>query len=552
MTQRIFRSFLIIGTAILLATLVLIFGVLYVHFTNVQMRSLQQQTALVAQGIVHEGNAYFTDLPSNEIRITWIGADGAVLYDTQSDKETMENHLQREEILQAMQNGTGTATRYSTTMTERMDYAAQKLPDGSFVRLSGAQLTVPVLLLSMIQPILAIAAIALILSLVLAYRLTRRVIQPLNDMNLDDPLSSRHLEEIEPLLRRLDSQQKQLRMQKRELERRKNEFATATDGMQDGLILLDDAGVVLSINRAAARLLGVSRFCIGKDMLTLNNSVEMQELLRKCLDGQHTQMIVPIGASPYRVEAAPVSSEEYVTGAALTIHDITEAEKAEALRREFTANVSHELKTPLQTISGCAELMKDGLVRKGDEQNFAAQIYSEAQRMIRLVDDIIRLSKLDEGGLEMQKEDIDLLALAQSAAESAGDAARDMQVAITCTGDSAKVRCVKALAVSIVQNLVDNAVKYNRTNGRVEIHVEDRAQEAVLTVRDTGIGIPEESRDRIFERFYRVDKSHSRAIGGTGLGLSIVKHAARLIGARIELQSALDEGSTFTVFIPKN
>ena len=552
MTQRIFRSFLIIGTAILLATLVLIFGVLYVHFTNVQMRSLQQQTALVAQGIAHEGNAYFTDLPSNEIRITWIGADGAVLYDTQSDKEAMENHLQREEILQAMQNGTGTATRYSTTMTERMDYAAQKLPDGSFVRLSGAQLTVPVLLLSMIQPILAIAAIALILSLVLAYRLTRRVIQPLNDMNLDDPLSSRHLEEIEPLLRRLDSQQKQLRMQKRELERRKNEFATATDGMQDGLILLDDAGVVLSINRAAARLLGVSRFCIGKDMLTLNNSVEMQELLRKCLDGQHTQMIVPIGASPYRVEAAPVSAEEYVTGAALTIHDITEAEKAEALRREFTANVSHELKTPLQTISGCAELMKDGLVRKGDEQNFAAQIYSEAQRMIRLVDDIIRLSKLDEGGLEMQKEDIDLLALAQSAAESAGDAARDMQVAITCTGDSAKVRCVKALAVSIVQNLVDNAVKYNRANGRVEIHVEDRAQEAVLTVRDTGIGIPEESRDRIFERFYRVDKSHSRAIGGTGLGLSIVKHAARLIGARIELQSALDEGSTFTVFIPKN
>ena len=552
MTQRIFRSFLIIGTAILLATLVLIFGVLYVHFTNVQMRSLQQQTALVAQGIVHEGNAYFTDLPSNEIRITWIGADGAVLYDTQSDKEAMENHLQREEILQAMQNGTGTATRYSTTMTERMDYAAQKLPDGSFVRLSGAQLTVPVLLLSMIQPILAIAAIALILSLVLAYRLTRRVIQPLNDMNLDDPLSSRHLEEIEPLLRRLDSQQKQLRMQKRELERRKNEFATATDGMQDGLILLDDAGLVLSINRASARLLGVSRFCIGKDMLTLNNSVEMQELLRKCLDGQHTQMIVPIGASPYRVEAAPVSSEEYVTGAALTIHDITEAEKAEALRREFTANVSHELKTPLQTISGCAELMKDGLVRKGDEQNFAAQIYSEAQRMIRLVDDIIRLSKLDEGGLEMQKEDIDLLALAQSAAESAGDAARDMQVAITCTGDSAKVRCVKALAVSIVQNLVDNAVKYNRANGRVEIHVKDRAQEAVLTVRDTGIGIPEESRDRIFERFYRVDKSHSRAIGGTGLGLSIVKHAARLIGARIELQSALDEGSTFTVFIPKN
>ena len=552
MTQRIFRSFLIIGTAILLATLVLIFGVLYVHFTNVQMRSLQQQTALVAQGIVHEGNAYFTDLPSNEIRITWIGADGAVLYDTQSDKEAMENHLQREEILQAMQNGTGTATRYSTTMTERMDYAAQKLPDGSFVRLSGAQLTVPVLLLSMIQPILAIAAIALILSLVLAYRLTRRVIQPLNDMNLDDPLSSRHLEEIEPLLRRLDSQQKQLRMQKRELERRKNEFATATDGMQDGLILLDDAGLVLSINRASARLLGVSRFCIGKDMLTLNNSVEMQELLRKCLDGQHTQMIVPIGASPYRVEAAPVSAEEYVTGAALTIHDITEAEKAEALRREFTANVSHELKTPLQTISGCAELMKDGLVRKGDEQNFAAQIYSEAQRMIRLVDDIIRLSKLDEGGLEMQKEEIDLLALAQSAAESAGDAARDMQVAITCTGDSAKVRCVKALAVSIVQNLVDNAVKYNRENGRVEIHVEDRPQEAVLTVRDTGIGIPEESRDRIFERFYRVDKSHSRAIGGTGLGLSIVKHAARLIGARIELQSALDEGSTFTVFIPKN
>lgn len=552
MTQRIFRSFLIIGTAILLATLVLIFGVLYVHFTNVQMRSLLQQTALVAQGIAHEGNAYFTDLPSNEIRITWIGADGAVLYDTQSDKETMENHLQREEIMQAMQNGTGTATRYSTTMTERMDYAAQRLPDGSFVRLSGAQLTVPVLLLSMIQPILAIAAIALILSLVLAYRLTRRVIQPLNDMNLDDPLSSRHLEEIEPLLRRLDSQQKQLRMQKRELERRKNEFATATDGMQDGLILLDDAGVVLSINRAAARLLGVSRFCIGKDMLTLNNSVEMQELLRKCLDGQHTQMIVPIGASPYRVEAAPVSSEEYVTGAALTIHDITEAEKAEALRREFTANVSHELKTPLQTISGCAELMKDGLVRKGDEQNFAAQIYSEAQRMIRLVDDIIRLSKLDEGGLEMQKEEIDLLSLAQSAAESSGDAARDMQVAITCTGDSAKVRCVKALAVSIVQNLVDNAVKYNRANGRVEIHVEDRAQEAVLTVRDTGIGIPEESLDRIFERFYRVDKSHSRAIGGTGLGLSIVKHAARLIGARIELQSALDEGSTFTVFIPKN
>ena len=551
MTQRIFRSFLIIGTAILLSTLVLIFGVLYVHFTDVQMRSLQQQTALAAQGIAHEGGAYLTDLPASEIRITWIGADGAVLYDTQSDRDTMENHLQRAEILQAMQNGAGTATRYSTTMTERMDYAAQKLPDGSFVRLSGAQLTVPVLLLSMLQPILAIAAIALILSLVLAYRLTRRVIQPLNDMNLDDPLSSRHLEELEPLLRRLDSQQKQLRMQKKELERRKIEFATATDGMQNGLILLDDAGMVLSINRAAARLLGVSRYCIGKDMLTLNNSVEMQELLRKCLDGQYTQMIVPIGASPYRVEAAPVSAEEYVTGAAITIHDITEAEKAEAMRREFTANVSHELKTPLQTISGCAELMKDGLVRTGDEPKFAAQIYSEAQRMIRLVDDIMRLSRLDEGGMEMQKEEIDLYALAQAAAENAGDAARDMQVTISLTGDTAKIRCVKALAVSIVQNLVDNAVKYNRINGSVAIHVEDRPEEAVLTVQDTGIGIPEESRDRIFERFYRVDKSHSRAIGGTGLGLSIVKHAARLIGARIDLQSTLGEGSAFSVYIPK-
>ena len=548
MTKRIFRSILLVAAAVLLASFVLITGVLYDYFSNNQMEQLRAQTALAAQGVEKSGESYFAGLGSHGTRLTWIAADGTVLYDSTATAAKMENHADREEVSSALKTGMGESTRYSTTLMERQLYCAQRLNDGSVVRLSCEQYTPLMLVLGMLQPVIVIAAAALAVSGVLASGLSKRIVRPLNELRLDEPDKIETYPELAPLTDKLRSQQNQLRAQEKELRQRRDEFDAATENMIEGLVLLNERGTILSINKSATKLLDISRYCVGKDILLLNNSRQMQELLGRARSGEHCEMPVEHGGISYTVYASPVVSGERIAGTVLLVLDMTEKEKAEKLRREFSANVSHELKTPLHTISGCAELLANGMVKPDDIPRFAAQIQSESKRMIALIEDIIKLSHLDEGAGDMQRCDADLAAIARATVENLRPAAKAADVALSVNACPAVIKNgIPQLLEAIVYNLCENAIKYNRPGGFVKVSVEKNADGTVLTVEDNGIGIPAEQQERIFERFYRVDKSHSKEVGGTGLGLSIVKHAAALHNAKISMHSAPDEGTSISV-----
>ena len=548
MTKRIFRSILLVAAAVLLASFVLITGVLYDYFSNNQMEQLRAQTALAAQGVEKSGESYFAGLGSHGTRLTWIAADGTVLYDSTATAAKMENHADREEVSSALKTGTGESTRYSTTLMERQLYCAQRLNDGTVVRLSCEQYTPLMLVLGMLQPVIVIAAAALAVSGVLASGLSKRIVRPLNELRLDEPDKIETYPELAPLTDKLRSQQNQLRAQEKELRQRRDEFDAATENMIEGLVLLNERGTILSINKSATKLLDISRYCVGKDILLLNNSRQMQELLGRVRSGEHCEMPVEHGGVSYTVYASPVVSGERVAGTVLLVLDMTEKEKAEKLRREFSANVSHELKTPLQSSSGCAELLANGMVKPDDIPRFAAQIQSESKRMITLIEDIIKLSHLDEGAGDMQRCDVDLAAIARATVENLRPAAKAADVALSVNACPAVIKNgIPQLLEAIVYNLCENAIKYNRPGGFVKVSVEKNADGTVLTVEDNGIGIPAEQQERIFERFYRVDKSHSKEVGGTGLGLSIVKHAAALHNAKISMHSAPDEGTSISV-----
>ena len=548
MTKRIFRSILLVAAAVLLASFVLITGVLYDYFSNNQMEQLRAQTALAAQGVEKSGEGYFEGLGSHGTRLTWIAADGTVLYDSTATAAKMENHADREEVSSALKTGMGESTRYSTTLMERQLYCAQRLHDGTVVRLSCEQYTPLMLVLGMLQPVIVIAAAALAVSGVLASGLSKRIVRPLNELRLDEPDKIETYPELAPLTDKLRSQQNQLRAQEKELRQRRDEFDAATENMIEGLVLLNERGTILSINKSATKLLDISRYCVGKDILLLNNSRQMQELLGRVRSGEHCEMPVERGGVSYTVYASPVVSGERVAGTVLLVLDMTEKEKAEKLRREFSANVSHELKTPLHTISGCAELLANGMVKPDDIPRFAAQIQSESKRMIALIEDIIKLSHLDEGAGDMQRCDADLAAIARATVENLQPAAKEADVALSVNACPAVIKNgIPQLLEAIVYNLCENAIKYNRPGGFVKVSVEKNADGTVLTVEDNGIGIPAEQQERIFERFYRVDKSHSKEVGGTGLGLSIVKHAAALHNAKISMHSAPDEGTSISV-----
>ena len=550
MTKRIFRAICLAALGVFLASMVLIMGVLYNYFSNVQREQLRMQAALAAQGVSHEGAAYFEDLRVTDYRLTWIGEDGTVRYDSQSG--TTENHLEREEVIEALSEGYGESTRYSSTLMERSFYAAQRLPDGTVLRLSISQHSILTLLLGMVQPILMVFVVAAVLSVLLAVRISRKIIAPLNDLDLDHPLNNQEYDEISPLLRRIDKQQTQLQAQAAVLRQKQNELSTIVGSMNEGMILLNQEEKVLSINPAAMTLLDATEQCVGADMLTVSRNLDLQELLEQALRGQPAALTTTLQGRIYQIDANPVRSEGQIAGAALFFFDITEQSRAEQLRREFTANVSHELKTPLHAISGYAELLHHGMVKPEDIQPFAGKIYGETQRLIRLVEDIISLSHLDEGAGDMQWEETDLYALAEDTARSLTPEAEAAQVALELTGQPAVFRGIPQLLHSILYNLCDNAIKYNRPGGHVSVDVQNEAGSVVLTVTDTGIGIAPEHQARIFERFYRVDKSHSKEVGGTGLGLSIVKHAAKIHGAAISVQSAHQVGTTVTVRFPKD
>ena len=551
MTKRIFRSICLVALAVFLASVTLIMGILYDYFSQVQQDQLRIEAGLAARGVEENGAAYFEGLDTQSYRITWIGADGTVLFDSDSDASTMENHLEREEVKQAMASGYGHSARYSSTLMERLLYSAQRLEDGSVIRLAITQNSVLTIMLGLIQPVLLVSLVAVILALALASRVSKTVVRPLNELHLDEPLNNEGFDELSPLLRRIDSQQRQLKGQALELKQKKDEFLAVTSNMSEGLVLLNSSGTILSINNAASTILDADKSSVGQDILTVNRSLEMQKLLEEAKTGQRSETKLCLSGREYQLDASPIISGGNIGGVALLLFDITEREYAEQLRREFTANVSHELKTPLHSISGCAELMKNGMVKPEDTVRFAGQIYSEAQRLINLIEDIIRLSRLDEGAEDMQRERIDLYALSGSVIDSLGNEAKENKITMELCGDPAFIWGVRQLVSGMIYNLLDNAIKYNKANGSVKLSVSNEGEFSLLNVSDTGIGIPPEHQSRVFERFYRVDKSHSKEVGGTGLGLSIVKHSAMVHNAKIDLQSTPGKGTSITVRFPK-
>lgn len=552
MTKRIFRTVFVVAISIFIASAVLFMTVLYDYFSGIQQNQLRMQIDLASQGVEDEGLDYLKNLNIKDYRVTWIGTDGKVLYDSISEADEMENHFEREEVKEALSEGYGASSRYSSTLTQRYLYGAKRLPDGTVIRLSVTQNSLLILTLGMLQPIMIIFVIAIILSAFLASRLSKKIVKPLNELNLDKPLDNNGYDELSPLLRRIDTQQKEISRQSEELKQRQNELEVMTSAMSEGIILLNNRGTVLSINKAAAKLFGTDCFCIGEDIVSINRSLELAQLLNKAKNGEHSERVVELGCGQYQMMASPVISNNIVSGIVLLILDVTEKEKAEQLRREFTANVSHELKTPLHTISGSAELLVNGMVKSEDIPIFLKRIYSEAQRMIQLVEDIIRLSHLDEGAEDMKWDMVDLYAVAEETINSLADEAESNGIKFELYGETVLINGIRQLLQEITYNLCDNAIKYNRKGGLVSVEIKNENEFAILTITDTGIGIPTEHQERIFERFYRVDKSHSKEIGGTGLGLSIVKHAAKLHNAEIELHSIVNKGTEITIKFPKN
>ena len=549
MTKKIFQSILLVAGCVLLASLLIIMGFLYDYFGGVEKNQLRDELSLAAAAVEDGGTDYLSQLTADRYRLTWIAADGSVLYDTKTNAESLENHASRAEVSQALATGTGESTRYSSTLMEKTMYYAQRLDDGTVLRISISRATVGMIAVGMIQPLLIVLIVALILSGLLARRLSRRIVDPLNSLDLEHPLDNDAYEELSPLLKRIHHQHVEIQTQLRELREKTDEFTQITGSMREGLVLLDEHGSILSISAAAQALFGADAQCVGRDFLTIERSHEISAAIQAAAADGHSEVRAERAGRVYQFDISRITSDGKFLGTVILAFDITEQEFAERNRREFTANVSHELKTPLQGIIGSAELIENGMVKPGDLPRFVGHIHAEAARLVTLIDDIIRLSQLDEGDA-MPTEPVDLLAVSQEAAENLHDAAAARNVTVSVTGQPAVLPGVRRLIYEIVYNLCDNAIKYNRDGGRVDVTVAADAGGSSITVADTGIGIAPEHQARVFERFYRVDKSHSKASGGTGLGLSIVKHAVQYHHGRIELESTPGTGTTIRVVFP--
>ena len=552
MSHKIFRSILLVAAAVLLASLLIIMSYLYEYFAGVQERQLGDELSLAAAGVENYGESYLQTVKPGDYRITWIAADGTVLYDTIRPDTPEENHAGREEVKRALETGEGKSTRYSTTLLEKTIYYARRLTDGSVLRMSISGATTGYLALGVVQPALLVFVLALILSSFLARRISNRIVEPLNHLDLDHPLdNAAAYAELSPLLRRIHEQRVENAAQLRALKQKTDEFNQTIGSMKEGLVLLDENERVLSINAAAKDVFAVNDDCMGRDFLTIDRDPDMTHALGKARADGHAEIRRAHRGRMYQFDISRIESSGAPIGTVLLAFDITEREYAERNRREFTANVSHELKTPLQGIIGSAELIENGMVQPQDVPRFVEHIHSEASRMVTLIGDIIRLSQLDEGDV-MPREDVDVLAAAKEAVLNLSDEAAKRGITMTVDGTPAIVHGVRRLISEIAFNLCENAVKYNRDGGSVFVKVETEGENTALTVQDTGIGIPDADQSRVFERFYRVDKSHSKASGGTGLGLSIVKHAVMYHHGKVELRSATGEGTCVRAVLPKN
>ena len=542
MTSKIFRSTVFVAVVVLLCSLSVVMGVLYNHFTQVQVEQLKDELSLAVTGTQQYGNAFLESVEADRFRLTWIDADGTVLFDTQADQTAMENHADREEIREALLTGSGSAVRTSSTLTEQTFYVAQRLQDGTVLRISISQESAWLLMIGMLWPVVLISILAICLSAFLARRMARKIVEPLNTLDLEQPLKNDVYEEISPLLHRIHRQHNQITAQMEALRRKTDEFEQITKNMQEGLVLLSSEGIILSINPTAKQLFDAQDDCVGKSLLMVDRTRTIRAAVNDALDRGRGFARVSRNGRDYQLDLSRIQSDGAVIGAVVLAFDITERLNAEQLRREFSANVSHELKTPLQSIIGSAELIENGLVKPEDTPRFVGHVRKEATRLVDLIEDIIRLSQLDEGEA-LPCEEVDLLALAEEVKAALAPGAEEKNVTLEVTGSGFTVQGVRRLLYEIICNLCDNAIKYNVPGGSVRVYVDQNR----LTVSDTGIGIPAEHQTRVFERFYRVDKSHSKQSGGTGLGLSIVKHAVTYHNASLDLRSTPGKGTTITV-----
>ena len=549
MTKKIFRSILLTSLAVMLISLSIAFGCLYYYFGNMQEQRLDSELSLAAAAVAENGSGYLERLESGNLRLTLVNADGTVLCDTDADAAAMENHAGRKEIREAFASGKGESSRYSSTLTEKTIYRASLLPDGTVLRISVSHATAFALIAGIAQWFVLAALFAAAMSWFLAKQLSERIIMPLNQVDLEHPLENEAYEELSPLLSKIYRQHEQIDAQLLQLRQKTDEFEHITANMKGGLVLLDARGKILSINPAAAALFGAAGNSIGADFLSIERSHNMNRATAAALESGHISIREERGGRIYQIDISRIESAGTVMGLVILAFDISEQEYAERTRREFSANVSHELKTPLTSIIASADLIENNLVKPEDMPRFIGHIKKEASRLLTLIEDIIRLSQLDEG-LEMPMEAVDLGATAREAVRQLEDAADSRSVQIDLHAESYILQGVPRLLHEIVYNLVENAIKYNAPGGTVTVSVRKTENGGELKVSDTGIGIPPEHQNRVFGRFYRVDKSHSKESGGTGLGLSIVKHAAGYFKAGIALQSEVGKGTTITVTFP--
>lgn len=547
MTKKIFRSSLLTALLVLVVSLFFIFGILYRYFEEQLINELKSKVDYISYAINFGGADELEKIQIDNERITLISPDGTVIADTEANAGEMENHIERDEVKQALENGSGTSVRYSGTLTEKTIYYAVKLSDGNILRVSVQHYTVITILLGLVQPILITLIIAATLCFVLSARVSKSIVKPINSLDLDDPENNDAYEELSPLLKKIADQKKVIKNQLQTARQKQEEFQLITENMNEGFLVIDAGRNVLTYNSAALKLLGISEAPTG-DVLAINRQIPFRNAVEQALSGERSENEMTFGESVYSIIANPVFEGNKVIGAVIVIPDVTERARREQLRREFTANVSHELKTPLTSVSGFAELMMNG-VPAADVKDFSKSIYDETQRLITLVGDIIKLSELDENSDKFQREQVDLRELAESVVKRLKLAAESRNVTVAFSGN-AQIIGVKSVLDEMMYNLCDNAIKYNKTGGSVEVVISSNKRNVTLTVRDTGIGIPTYAQSRVFERFYRVDKGRSKSAGGTGLGLAIVKHGAACHNAEIRLASEENKGTEITIIFP--
>ena len=536
---------------VLAVGLAAVMGILYSNFDGQMRKELSKEAAYLTYGVEQQGVDYLKNIKDKSARITYIDQDGTVLFDNEADVSEMKNHSDRTEFQKAEKYGAGESSRYSDTLSEKTIYYALRLKDGTVLRVSGTQDSVLALVENLIFPLCGLLCLMLILSGIMASAISKRIVKPINELDLESPEENRIYEELSPLLSKIHRQNREIQNQLELAKQQQEEFALITENMQEGLIVIDKYTMILSANSSAWNLFHMDRVCQGESVYCLDREEEFRHAIEQVLSGEHTELVLKLNGSDIQLIANPVIRDKKTEGAVVLLVNVTEKLERESLRREFSANVSHELKTPLTSISGFAEIMQGGLVKNEDIPKFAGRIYKESQRLLQLVEDVIQISQLDEEKTSYVWEPVDVYQVCKNAFESLKEKAKRLNVHLYICGERMKMEAVRTLLEEAIYNVCDNAIKYNRNDGSVSVFLTQTAQEIQIVVKDTGVGIPKENQNRVFERFYRVDKSHSKEIGGTGLGLSIVKHAVGALKGSVILRSEEGNGTEICMKFPK-